>query len=121
MAAHDGVEFTRLCGLARPHAQTALHRRQTQKVGRISKMGNRYIRRLLYLGAMAQIMLRCRLKREPGPDWLSSMLMRKKTKVVAIALAHRMARTIFAVIRDGSRYKPQATAARQALRMVRAK
>ncbi len=84
-------------------------------------MGNRYIRRLLYLGAMAQIMLRCRLKREPGPDWLSSMLMRKKTKVVAIALAHRMARTIFAVIRDGSRYKPQATAARQALRMVRAK
>ncbi|MBB6414384.1 transposase [Mesorhizobium sangaii] len=29
-----------------------------QRVGRISKMGNRYIRRLLYLGAMAQIMLR---------------------------------------------------------------
>lgn len=27
-----------------------------QRVGRISKMGNRYIRRLLYLGAMAQIM-----------------------------------------------------------------
>jgi len=61
-----------------------------QKMGAISKMGNRYIRRLLYLGAMAQIMLRYRLKREPGSDWLSSMLIRKKTKVVAIALAHRM-------------------------------
>jgi transposase len=71
-------------------------------------MGNRYIRRLLYLGAMAQIMLRRRLKREPGSDWLSGMLMRKKTKVVAIALAHRMARMIFAVLRDGSRYEPQA-------------
>lgn len=82
-----------------------------QKVGRISKMGNRYIRRLLYLGAMAQIMLRCRLKREPGSDWLSGMLIRKKTKVVAIALAHRMARTIFAVLRDGTRYQPQAAAA----------
>lgn len=82
-----------------------------QKVGRISKMGNRYIRRLLYLGAMAQIMLRCRLKREPGSDWLSSMLIRKKTKVVAIALAHRMARTIFAVLRDGTRYQPQAAGA----------
>jgi transposase len=82
-----------------------------QKVGRISKMGNRYIRRLLYLGAMAQIMLRCRLKRELGSDWLSSMLVRKKTKVVAIALAHRMARTIFAVLRDGTPYKPQAAAA----------
>lgn len=81
-----------------------------QKVGRISKMGNRYIRRLLYLGAMAQIMLRRRLKRESGSDWLSSMLIRKKTKVVAIALAHRMARTIFAVLRDGTRYGPQASA-----------
>ena len=79
-----------------------------QRVGSISKMGNRYIRRLLYLGAMAQIMLRRRLKREPGSDWLSGMLMRKKTKVVAIALAHRMARMIFAVLRDGSRYEPQA-------------
>ncbi len=78
-----------------------------QRVGSISKMGNRYIRRLLYLGAMAQIMLRCRLKREPGLDWLSNLLIRKKTKVVAIALAHRMARTIFAVLRDGSRYEPQ--------------
>lgn len=78
-----------------------------QKVGSISKMGNRYIRRLLYLGAMAQIMLRRRLKREPGSDWLSGMLIRTKTKVVAIALAHRMARMIFAVLRDGSRYEPQ--------------
>lgn len=77
-----------------------------QRVGRISKMGNRYIRRLLYLGAMAQIMVRHR--RGLGSDWLSSMLTRKKTKVAAIALAHRMARTIFAVLRDGSRYEPQA-------------
>jgi transposase len=82
-----------------------------QRVGRISKMGNRYIRRLLYLGAMAQIMLKCRLKREPGTDWLSSMLTRKKTKVVAIALAHRMARTIFAVLRDGTCYQPRAVVA----------
>lgn len=80
-----------------------------QKVGRISKMGNRYIRRLLYLGAMAQIMVRQR--RGIGADWLSGMLTRKKTKVAAIALAHRMARTIFAVLRDGTRYEPQATVA----------
>ncbi|MET3583897.1 hypothetical protein ABID19_006963 [Mesorhizobium robiniae] len=53
-------------------------------------------------------MVRRRLKREPGSDWLSSMLIRKKTKVVAIALAHRMARTSFADLRDGSRYEPQA-------------
>jgi len=78
----------------------------TQRVGRISKMGNRYIRRLLYLGAMAQIMVRRRRRHAPGSDWLSNMLIRKKTKVVAIALAHRMARMIFAVLRHGTRYEP---------------
>jgi transposase len=82
----------------------------TQRVGRISKMGNRYIRRLLYLGAMAQIMVRRRRRHAPGSDWLSNMLIRKKTKVVAIALAHRMARMIFAVLRDGTRYEPWAAA-----------
>lgn len=77
--------------------------------GRISKMGNRYIRRLLYLGAMAQIMVRRR--RGPGTDWLSRKLETKETKVVAIAIANRMARTIFALLRDGTSYRPQVTAA----------
>lgn len=79
-----------------------------QKMGRISKMGNRYIRRLLYLGAMAQIMVRRRCGL--GSDWLSILLTRKKTKIVAIALAHRMARTVFALLRDGTRYGSQAAA-----------
>jgi transposase len=70
-------------------------------------MDNRHI---LYLGATAQIMVRRRRRQAPGPDWQSSMLTRKKTKVVAIALAHRMARTIFAVLRDSTRYEPQAAA-----------
>lgn len=82
------------------------------KNGGISKMGNRYIRRLLYLGAMAQIMVRRR--RGPGADWLSHKLEAKETKVVAIALANRMARTIFALLRDGTSYRPQVTAAKPA-------
>jgi transposase len=72
-------------------------------------MGNRYIRRLLYLGAISQIMVRSRCGARQ--DWLSDMLSRKKTKVAGIALAHRTARTIFDVLRDGSRYQPQATTA----------
>lgn len=79
-----------------------------QRVGRISKMGNRYIRRLLFLGAMAQIS--ARRKRGPGKDRLWSMLQAKKTKVVAIALANRMARTIFALLRDGTSFKAQPSA-----------
>ncbi|WP_081718912.1 IS110 family transposase [Aliihoeflea sp. 2WW] len=78
--------------------------------GGISKMGNRYIRRLLYLGAMAQIMVR-RRSRRPGTDWLSRKLATKETKVVAIALANRMARTIFALLRDGTSYRPRVSAA----------
>jgi transposase len=74
--------------------------------GGISKMGNRYIRRLLYLGAMAQIMVR-RRSRHPGTDWLSRKLATKETRVVAIALANRMARTIYALLRDGTSYRPQ--------------
>jgi len=77
--------------------------------GRISKMGNRYIRRLLYLGAMAQIMVRHRCGL--GSDWLSQKLETKETKVVAIALANRMARTIFALLRDGTSYRPRVTTA----------
>ena len=78
--------------------------------GGISKMGNRYIRRLLYLGAMAQIMVR-RRSRQPGTDWLSRKLATKETKVAAIALANRMARTIFALLRDGTSYRPRVSAA----------
>ena len=78
--------------------------------GGISKMGNRYIRRLLYLGAMARIMVR-RGSRHPGTDWLARKLATKETKVVAIALANRMARTIFALPRDGTSYNPRVGAA----------
>ena len=77
--------------------------------GGISKMGNRYIRRLLYLGAMAQIMVR-RRNRHPGEDWLSRKLATKETRVVAIALANRMARTIYALLRDGTSYRPRVAA-----------
>jgi transposase len=74
-----------------------------ERLGRISKMGNRYIRRLLYLGAMAQISARKR--RGPGEDWLWRMLERKPVKLVAIALANRMARTVWALLRTGESYR----------------
>ena len=82
-----------------------------ERLGRISKAGNRYLRRLLYLGAMAQISAR-RGHREgsagQAPDWLDRMLARKPVKVVAIALANRMARTIWALIRRCDSYRTDA-------------
>jgi transposase len=73
------------------------------RLGRISKAGNRYLRRLLYLGALAQIAWRRRGR--PGPDWLGGMLERKPVKVVAVALANRMARIVWAPIRTGQSYQ----------------
>ena len=74
-----------------------------ERLGGISKAGNRYLRRLLYLGAMAQIS--ARRGRKSGTDWLSRMLERKPVKVVAIALANRMARVVWALIRTGESYR----------------
>jgi transposase len=79
-----------------------------ERLGMISKAGNRYLRRLLYLGAMARISAR-RGRRATAsdamPDWLDQMLERKPVKLVAIALANRMARTIWALIQRGDSYR----------------
>jgi transposase len=74
-----------------------------ERLGKISKMGNRYIRRLLYLGAMATIAARRR--RPAGDDWLWGMMQRKPVKLVAIALANRMARTVWALLKTGESYR----------------
>jgi transposase len=74
-----------------------------ERLGKISKMGNRYIRRLLYLGAMATITAR---RRKPaGDDWLWGMMQRKPVKLVAIAVANRIARTVWALLRTGESYR----------------
>ena len=74
-----------------------------ERLGRISKMGNRYLRRLLYLGAMAQVSARRR--GEPGDDWLWKIIQRKKPKQAAIALANRMARTVYALLKNGTEFQ----------------
>jgi transposase len=74
-----------------------------ERLGAISKMGNRYVRRLLYLGAMGVISTRKRA--DPGEDWLGRMLAKKPIKVVAIALANRMARAVWAMLRTGEAWR----------------
>jgi transposase len=79
-----------------------------ERLGRISKAGNRYLRRLLYLGAMARISARRGrrvLAADQASDWLDRMLAKKPVKVVAIALAARMARTVWALIARGGSYR----------------
>jgi len=64
------------------------------RLGPISKRGNGYLRRLLVNGAMA-VMISQRGRRDP---WLMKLVARKRPKVVAVALANRMARIAWALM-----------------------
>lgn len=75
-----------------------------ERLGRITKMGQRDLRRVLYLGAMAVIGQARRRKEFPDP-WLRRMLADKPTRVVAVALANKMARTIWALTVTGESYR----------------
>ena len=66
------------------------------RLGRVSKMGQRDLRRLLVCGAMSVVRWASRRGAPPG-SWLARMLARKPVKVVAVALANKMARTIWAL------------------------
>jgi transposase len=77
-------------------------------LGAITKMGDRYLRSLLVLGATA--MLR---RREAGwGPWLAGLLARKSARQASVALANKMARVVWAILAHGGVYrKPEATAA----------
>jgi transposase len=77
-----------------------------QRLGGISKMGDRYLRKLLVTGATS--LIRQRGKTDP---WLKSLLERKPFRVVAVALANKTARIAWAVMTKGETYtKPVAAA-----------
>ncbi|MCC6000403.1 MAG: IS110 family transposase [Pararhodobacter sp.] len=74
-----------------------------ERLGRISKMGNRYLRRLLYLGAIA--LVSARRRSEAGDDWLWKIIQRKKPRQAAIALANRMARAAYALMKNRTEFR----------------
>jgi transposase len=75
-----------------------------QKLGAISKMGERTIRRLLIIGA-AGLVRQAVMRGAPPNSWLARMLARKPRMVVIVALANKMARTVWAVMAKGEDYK----------------
>ena len=81
-----------------------------QILGRTSKMGQRDIRRLLIIGAMAVVRWAAR-KGAPDGSWLASMLARKPRMLVAIALANKMARSVWAMLTKKENYRDPVAAA----------
>ena len=80
-----------------------------QKLGGISKQGDRYIRRLLVVGATAVIQ-HARRHPEKHP-WLMKLLAKMPAKKVAVALANKMARIAWAILAKGETYRAPALAA----------
>jgi len=82
-----------------------------ERLGSISKQGDRYLRGLFVAGALAVIRY-AKIHGTKQRPWLTALLARRPTKVAAIALANKIARMVWAMMARGERYKePVALAA----------
>jgi transposase len=82
-----------------------------QKLGGISKQGDRYLRGLFTAGALAVIRY-AKIHGTGHRPWLTALLVRRPTKVAALALANKIARMAWAMMARGERYRePVALAA----------
>ena len=81
------------------------------RLGSISKQGDRYMRSLFMAGALAVIRY-ARIHGSRHRPWLTALLARRPSKIAAIALANKIARMVWAMMTRGERYKePSALAA----------
>ncbi len=80
------------------------------RLGKVSKMGQRDLRRLLITGAMAVVQKAVR-RGETADPWLARLLARKPRMLVAVALANKMARIAWALMTNKESYRVPAPAA----------
>jgi transposase len=105
MVFRSGRDFAAWIGLVPRQDSTG----GKQKLGPISKQGDRYLRRILIVGAHSVLR---RAKENPLKyPWLTELLARRPFKVVAVALANKMARTAWALLAHGGTYRAPELAA----------
>jgi transposase len=75
-----------------------------ERLGRISKQGNGYIRRLLVIGATA--VLRYARKAAAGAEWVKNLLSRRSARVVTVAMANKTARIAWALLAKNETFRP---------------
>jgi len=99
----SGREFAAWIGLVpRQHSTGG-----KASLGKISKMGNRDLRRLLVVGAHAALYrIKSGKTQSPLADWARNLLAKKPFKLVAVALANKMARIAWAIMTRNESYNP---------------
>lgn len=77
------------------------------RLGGISKQGDRYLRRLLVVGATA-VIRHTKDKTTPMANWIRKLLEKKPFRVVSVALANKLARIAWVVLTRKQAYRPYA-------------
>jgi transposase len=78
-----------------------------QRMGGISRAGNERLRQLLVIGATAVIRFADRPGNKQANEWLLKLLQRRPRKLAAVALANKIARTVWAMMKSGETYRRQ--------------
>ena len=81
-----------------------------ERMGRISKMGDKYLRRLLVVG-MTSLVWRARVSPTAVDPRVNDLIARKPVRVATVAMANRTARIVWAVMTRGETYRRPATQA----------
>ena len=106
----SGREFAAFLGLTPRQNSTG----GKTRLGRITKMGDRYLRKLLVVGACSALAAR-KGHNDALRRWASGMLERKtvkyKFKLTAVALANKLARIVYALATKGGNYDDRPVAA----------
>jgi transposase len=105
-AFRSGRDFSAWIGLVPKQSSSG----GKERLGNISKRGDRYLRSLFTTGALAVIRY-AKIHGTKHRPWLTALLARRPTKVAAIALANKLARMTWAMMAKGERYKEPAALA----------
>ena len=81
------------------------------RLGGISKQGDRYLRRLLVVGATAAVIRHTKDKPTPMATWIRTLIEKKPFRLVSVALANKLARIAWVLLTRKETYRPQQLAA----------
>jgi Transposase IS116/IS110/IS902 family len=99
---HSGRQLAAWLGLVpRQHSSGG-----KEKLGRISKRGDGYLRKLLVHGART-VLLWSRRKKENRSAWLEALLARRPTNVVLVAMANKTARVVWVLLSRSETFRTE--------------